>query len=217
MDAEFWLNRWQKNEIGFHAEEVQPALVKYWPLLGLAPGARVLVPLCGKSLDMAWLAEQGHPVVGAELSAIAVRDFFAGQGLTPRQEERGGFEISRAPSYELWCGDFFSLKKADVAVAAAYDRAALVAMPPAMQPRYAAKMAELLPQGAKTLLISLDYDPREIEGPPFNITHARVDELFSATFNVSRVDAREGLSRSEHLRKRGITWLEEATYLLERK
>lgn len=217
MDPKFWLERWQKNEIGFHADAVQPALAKHWPALEVPKGARVLVPLCGKSLDMAWLAEHGAHVVGAELSAIAVRDFFAGQGLTAKVREDSGFEISNAASIEMWCGDFFALQKKDIDVSAAYDRAALVAIPPDMQPRYAAKMAELLPKGAKVLLIGLDYDPAQMQGPPFNISQARVRELFATDFGISVIEARDGLTKSEHLRKRGITWLEEASYLLVRK
>ena len=58
MDEAFWQRRWARNEIGFHLNEVNPYLRRHWPSLKLAQGARVLVPLCGKSLDMAWLADQ---------------------------------------------------------------------------------------------------------------------------------------------------------------
>lgn len=216
MDRKFWLERWQNNEIGFHSAEVQPALVLHWPKLEVAKGARVLVPLCGKSLDMAWLAHQGLSVVGAELSAIAVRDFFADQGTVPRQREQSGFEVSSAGELELWCGDFFALTKSDVSAAAAYDRAALVAMPPEMQQRYAAKMAELLPKGGKVLLIGLDYDPAQMQGPPFNISQSRVRDLFGKDFEITVLDVKDGMTKSEHLKKRGVTWLEEASYLLVR-
>lgn len=217
MEPSFWLDRWQKNEIGFHAEQVQPALIKHWPSLGIAKGARVLVPLCGKSLDMIWLAQQELNVAGVELSAIAVRDFFAENGIAPKQREHAGFEISTADAIELWCGDFFALNPREVKAAAAYDRASLVALPPAMQQRYAQKMAELMPRGSKVLLISLDYDPNEMQGPPHNISGARVRELFSAHFDVTLLEALGGPPRTDHLRNRGVTWLEEASYLLVRK
>ena len=217
MEPTFWLERWQNNEIGFHAEAVQPALLKHWPELGVPKGARVLVPLCGKSLDMIWLAGQGLNVAGVELSAIAVRDFFAEHAIRPEVREDGGFDISTADAIELWCGDFFALNARDVKAAAAYDRAALVALPPSMQQRYAGKMAELMPSGSKVLLISLDYNPQEMQGPPHNISQARVGELFSAHFDVTLLEALGGLPKTEHLRKRGVTWLEEASYLLVRK
>lgn len=218
MDASFWLKRWQDSDIGFHAAEVQPALIKHWPALGLAKDARALVPLCGKSLDMTWLAQHGHDVVGAELSEIAVKDFIAEQVLTyVTVDEESGFKIFSSGRYELWCGDFFALNRDDVNAAAAYDRAALVAMPPELQPRYAAKLAELMPPSSQVLLIGLDYDPREMQGPPFNIPQAGVRTLFEKDFEITLLEARDGLTRSEHLKKRGITRLEEATYLLRRR
>lgn len=217
MEPSFWLERWQKNEIGFHAEAVQPALIKHWPSLGVAEGARLLVPLCGKSLDMLWLAQQGLHVAGAELSAIAVRDFFAEHGIMPKVREHGGFEVSTADRIELWCGDFFALDPRVMNLTAAYDRASLVALPPSMQQRYADKLAELMPRGGKVLLISLDYDPQEMQGPPHNISQARVRELLSAKFEVTLLEALKGPPRTDHLRNRGVTWLEEASYLLVRK
>lgn len=216
-DPNFWLERWQNNEIGFHSEDVQPALIAHWPTLQIAKGTRVFVPLCGKTLDMAWLSAAGHIAVGSELSPLAVEAFFAERKLTPQTRLQPPFTIKSAGRYELWCGDFFALDKNEIDVTAAYDRAALVAMPPNLQPRYAAKMAELLPAGAKCLLIGLDYDPKEMQGPPFNVPQARVRELFGKDFEVSVIDARDGLTKSEHLKKRGITWLEEASYLLVRR
>lgn len=218
MDPSFWLKRWQDNEIGFHANEVQPALVKHWPALDLVKEARVLVPLCGKSLDMVWLAEQGHTIIGAELSEIALKDFIAENYLTyVTTEEDGGFRIYTSGPYELWCGDFFALDPAEIAATAIYDRAALVALPPEMQQRYADKMAELVPAGGQVLLISLDYHPGEMQGPPFNVPQARVQALFEKQFDVTLLEARDGLTKSEHLKKRGITRLEEATFLLRRR
>ena len=83
MDAAFWLQRWQEGQIGFHRSDVMPLLEKHWPSLQLPAGSRVLVPLCGKSLDMHWLAAQGHRVLGVELSPLAVTQFFEEAGLTP--------------------------------------------------------------------------------------------------------------------------------------
>lgn len=75
MDHEFWHARWSSNEIGFHLPQVNPHLLEFWPTLGLPAGSRVLVPLCGKTLDMAWLMAQGHRVLGVELSRTAVEAF----------------------------------------------------------------------------------------------------------------------------------------------
>jgi thiopurine S-methyltransferase len=218
MDRTFWLERWQKREIGFHQPKVQPALVKYWPALNIAKGATVLVPLAGKSLDMIWLAEQGYHVIGVELSELAVEEFFAEQNLTPNVRKVGQFAVSWAGNIELWRGDFFALMPADLPpIAAAYDRAALVAMPDDMQPRYANKLADLVPVGAPILLIGLDYNRNEMKGPPFAIPQSEIRDLLEPHFTVEVLEARDGLTKSEHLAKRGITRLEEATYLLRRR
>ncbi|MGL4397400.1 MAG: thiopurine S-methyltransferase, partial [Hyphomicrobium sp.] len=76
--------------------------------------------------------------------------------------------------------------------------------------------ARLTPPGARMLLIGLDYDPKEMSGPPFAIPQDRVRALFADTFEIDVLDARDGLTKSEHLAKRGITRLEEATYVLRR-
>ena len=218
MNPTFWLERWQKNEIGFHQDKVQPALIKHWPGLKVAKGARVFVPLCGKSLDMEWLAAQGHNIIGAELSEAAIDSFFIGCGLTPSTENIGAFKVKRSGPYEMWCGDFFALSRETFQdVPAAYDRAALVAMPPDMQARYAVKFAELMPANSQTLLIGLDYNSNEMKGPPFAIPRDATNALFKDHFEVSLIEARDGLTKSEHLAKRGITRLEEASYLLRRR
>ena len=217
MNPTFWLERWQKNEIGFHAKDVQPALEKHWAELRVPKGARVLVPLCGKSLDMVWLAEQGLQVVGAELSELAVDAFFSERSLVPAVRNVAGFVVKSSGPYELWCGDFFALKRVHVNADAAYDRAALVAMPPELHPKYAGKLAELMPFQSQTLLISLDYNTSEMQGPPFAIPRLTVQTLFEDEFNVTLLEARDGLTKSEHLAKKGVTRLEEAAYLMRRR
>lgn len=218
MEPEFWLERWQRGEIGFHQLSVQPALKTHWPRVSVAPGDTVLVPLCGKSVDMVWLAELGYRVVGAELSEQAVDAFFSELGVTPDVRTAGEHTIKSSGAISIWCGDFFALDpQALPKIDAVYDRAALVAMPPELQPRYAAKVAELMPQSAQALLIGLDYNETEMRGPPFAVSQSRVRALFDDAFDIDLLDARDGLAKSDHLAKRGVTRLEEATYLMTRR
>lgn len=218
MEHQFWNDRWQSGEIGFHKGEVHDLLAKHWPSLGLAPGSEVFVPLCGKSLDMVWLSEQGHRVVGAELSDVAVDAFFAERGLEPKVETLGGFQVKSAGAYEIWQGDFFDLPpRAVKGAVAVYDRASLVAFPPAAQPRYAAKLGELAPQAAAIVIIGLSYPPNQIQGPPFSVPLARMADLFSRTFLIKLLESRDGLEQSQNLKQRGLTVLEECLYVLRRK
>ena len=109
MDAQFWLERWQQSQIGFHQADINAQLQQHWSAFDLSSNSSVFVPLCGKSLDMVWLAGQGHHVIGIELSQIAIDEFFASQKLVPETKTVGQFTVKSAGPYQLWCGDIFSL------------------------------------------------------------------------------------------------------------
>lgn len=218
MEPEFWTKRWQAGEIGFHRAEVHDYLARHWHVLKLEPESEVLVPLCGKATDMVWLAEQGHRIIGVELSPVAVDSFFAERGLEPTTRVSGRFMIKEAGPYTIWCGDVFALPPAVTQdVAAVYDRAALVAFPPDMQAAYATKLAELTPSGVPTMLVGLDYRTGEISGPPFATPLQQVATLFGPTHTLSIIESRDGLEQSGNLKARGVTWLEESLYILRRK
>lgn len=217
MQPDFWHNRWANQLIGFHQQQVNPYLQQYWPVLGLAPGARVLVPLCGKSLDMAWLAAQGHGVLGVELSERAVSDFFIEHGLEPQVSQQGEFRVYRSEGIELWCGDFFALTPADAAgCTGLYDRAAIIALPAPMRERYVAHLQALLPSPCQGLLITLDYDQAVTEGPPFAVLDDEVQRLFGAQWQVSSLAVDDVLAQSPRFIKAGAGRLLERAYRLQR-
>jgi thiopurine S-methyltransferase len=218
MEPAFWLERWQRNEIGFHQAHSHAALERLWSGLGLDRGSRVFVPLAGKSLDLLWLAAAGHCVVGIELSPIAVRDFFAEHDLTPAVERHGEFVLHRSGKIELWCGDIFALTPAQLGpVAGAFDRAALVALPPAMRRRYAAQMSRLLPPRARTLLVTMEYDQRQMPGPPHAVLEDEVRALFGTDHEITLLGRDAALADLPKFAQRGVTALAEAFYRLERR
>jgi thiopurine S-methyltransferase len=217
MDHEFWRSRWRQKDIGFHQRDVLDLLQKHWAALGTPKAADVLVPLCGKSLDMVWIAEQGHRVIGVELSEIAVDEFFAERGLSPSKERSGNFAVKRAGPYELWCGDIFEMpREALAATAGVYDRAALVAFPPGMQPRYATALCEKLPAKTAMLLVTFDYDQTKMEGPPFAVSREQVDRLFGGSFAISEAAARRGVPKNPRFVERGLETIEECAFVLKR-
>ncbi|WP_273825484.1 thiopurine S-methyltransferase [Pseudomonas asplenii] len=217
MQPEFWHKRWELGQIGFHLDQVNPYLQRYWPDLPLEPGGRVLVPLCGKSLDLAWLAAQGLRVLGVELSRKAVEDFFLERQLQPRVRAQGGFRIYEAGSLQLWCGDFFALSAEDVAdCAALYDRAAMIALPAEMRQRYASHLTRILPGGCQGLLITLDYDQSLLNGPPFAVLDGEVRSLLVPAWEVQVEEQKDVLGESWKFLKAGVTRLEERVYRLEK-
>ena len=177
MDQDFWHARWQNNELGFQLE--QPHLLLQQCLPEILPAKqRVFVPLCGKSPDLAYLA-QYLPVVGAELSEIACDDFFAEQQLQYQLENHASFKYYNSANIHIWQGDFFQLLKAQCADCdLVYDRAALIALPRQMRQRYVSKLKSLLAPGAQILLISVEYPQHEKAGPPFSVDFAEVKRLF---------------------------------------
>ncbi|MDZ3990521.1 thiopurine S-methyltransferase [Pseudomonas sp. Teo4] len=212
MEAAFWHRKWADNQIGFHQAQVNPYLQRHWPALGLAPGGRVLVPLCGKSLDLAWLAGQGHRVLGVELSRLAVEDFFREQGLAAEVSQQGAFEVWQAGEVQVWCGDVFALRAEDVAdCVGLYDRAALIALPPAMRERYMAMLSQILPAGGRGLLVTLDYDQSKLDGPPFSVVDSEVRRGFCA-WKVDELEAFEAIKESPKFVQAGVPSLLERVY-----
>lgn len=177
----------------------------------------MLVPLCGKSLDLVWLESQGYPVMGVELSEQAVEAFFSEQGLVPHVSHKGVFKVYQAGQIELWCGDFFSLDtQALVGCRGVYDRAALIALPPLMRAQYAEHLNALLPSGCQGLLVTLDYDQAQKAGPPFAVSDEEVQVLLAPHWALERLEERDILGESWKFVQDGVTRLEERAYRLTR-
>ena len=213
MDREFWLERWHSNRIGFHLEEVNPHLMAFWPQMAVPGEGRVFVPLCGKTLDLTWLAEQGHRVVGVEISEQAVSDFFEEQGLKPEVANEGAFVRYRSGNIEILWGDFFDLDTGTLGpVDGVFDRASLIALPPDMRRRYADHLHSLLPQRPPVLLVTLEYPQAEMNGPPFAVTEGEVRDLYEPAYEVAMLRDWDVLAESPGFRERGLTSLRERVY-----
>lgn len=218
MEQSFWHARWKANEIGFHQDEINTHLQRYWPQLNVPAGATVFVPLCGKSRDMLWLAGEGYKVIGVEISDLAVNAFFAENGLQPQRQVEAGYTRYAAGEIVILVGDFFTLQRQQLSdVAGVFDRASLIALPPAMRASYAQQMSHLIPTGVASLLVSLDYLQTEMDGPPFAISPAAVDQLFASDFQITSFAVTDILSENPRFQARGLTRLQEQVYRLVRR
>lgn len=215
MLLEHWHERWRRNDIGFHQDTVNPYLARYWPSLGLVPSDPVFVPLCGKSRDMGWLHNQGHPVVGVEISPIAVKDFFAEHGIQPQPVGAAPFEGWVGDGIKILCGDFFDLTPEHVAgVRGVYDRASLIALPVEDRRRYADHLVKLVHPRVQVLLVTLDYLRGEMTGPPFAVGEQEVRGLYEQYFNIQLLESAQVLDDNPRFRDKGLTRLEESVYLM---
>lgn len=218
MQHEFWHERWQRGEIHFHQAEANAFLKEFWPRLSLPADATVLVPLCGKSLDMTWLAQAGHRVIGVELSPLACAAYFDDGGPPTTRTRAGAFDVYERDRVRLLCGDFFALQAADVAnVAAVFDRAALVALPPDMRRTYAAKLCDVLPPATQMLLLTFEYDQREMAGPPHCVLPDEVASLYGSAFSITTLHRTAAVEAPPPFRARGLTRIAETVLHLQRR
>lgn len=218
MEAGFWHDRWSKGEIGFHKTEVNPLLTRFWDQLPTTPNASVFVPLCGKSLDMLWLADRGHTVLGIELNELACSAFFSENGLKASCSASGPFQKWCAGRITILQGDVFDLTPADLAqVGAIYDRAALIALPPEMRQDYVKHVSRILHKPLPQLLITLEYDQNKRPGPPFSVSESEVTKLYESTHTIEKLHTHNAFDPASPWAQMGLTWLEEKAYRLTPK
>lgn len=185
MDSSFWRQKWESNAIAFHKSEANPALVSHFGSLSLAPNSRVFLPLCGKTLDIAWLLSQGYRVAGAELVDVAIEQLFDELEIEPKISDIGHIRQYSAPNIDIFVGNVFDVT-GDIlgAVDAIYDRAALVALPADVRRRYTAHLKQISDR-APQLLVTFEYDQSQMNGPPFSISAAEVEQHYGASYDLS--------------------------------
>lgn len=182
-----WHQRWNENRIGFHRSLANPALTEHWSKLELDSSSHVLVPLCGKSLDMHWLAQQGHSVSGIEFVEKAVKEFFDDWAKKSLQTSTKFGEKFTAGNINLYQADFFKVQPDDAPFSAWYDRAALVALPPSLRTQYVEQLRKLTTPDAKGLMVTFDYPKEEMQGPPFALSDEDVEYFFRPFFEIERL------------------------------
>ncbi|MBD1575670.1 MULTISPECIES: thiopurine S-methyltransferase [Vibrio] len=212
QDQEFWHSKWAANKIGFHLADVNPLLPQFWSHLQPKQEHNVLVPLCGKSEDLIWLATQHQSVTGVELSNIAVRAFFAEHLYTPTVTSLNNLhELYQFDELSIYSGDFFTapLESYDLI----YDRAAMIALPPALRVDYVARIKSLMKPNGKILLIGLDYDQNEMQGPPFSVPEDEIRAMY-AGMKVTRLQRDEASANHPKI-ENGLSRFAEEVWLIE--
>lgn len=208
-DNALWQQCWREGQTeDFHQRTVNPLLIRYWSSLRLRPGSPVFVPLCGRSLDLRWLAEQGHTVIGVELSPVAVRDFFRKQRLSPRRTISGALTMWEQGPYRIFCGDLFALMPEQLGeVAAVYDRAALTALPEETRPAYVAHLHRLLPESCPVFLLTQEDAEDDEPESRFPEILAEIVSLYGSRFAIDLAHAEssfEALAEGEDASPRRV-------------
>ena len=211
-----WLDRWKKGTTGWHRSDINPQLIKHINQLVEARPQKIFVPLCGASLDMKYLIDKGFHVVGVELSPLAINRFFNENKIACKVSKVEDFDFYQGKNIDIYCGDFFKLKKDYFYdVSCVYDRAALIALNPDLQKKYARHLKEILPNSTKILLLTMFYPQNEMEGPPYSVGDDKVEVLFSEfkeIKKISSVNEKESSLKPDDL---NLTYLFKNVYLLD--
>ncbi len=218
MRAEFWLDRWEQGDTPWQLDRVNPLLQQHLPSLGIEPGARIFLPLCGATLDLGWLRSQGFDVVGVDLAEASLQAVADAEGLERQAAAHvDGLQCFAGEHLTLWCGDYFALTPKQLGrVDAIWDRAALVALPPEMRREYARHMLDLTPDRPPLLCWTLEYEQARMDGPPFSVSADELKQLWGREYRLETLLARDVLSRSPAFAKAGLTALQERLALLSR-
>lgn len=189
MDEEFWHNKWKTNDIGFHNDSVHPLLARHWKALNGPEGSRIFLPLCGKTVDIAWLLSEGHQIVGVELSELAIKQLFNDLNVKPTISNVGNLVRYHAENIDIYVGDIFEIStKVIGCIDAIYDRAALVALPFEIRKRYGAHI-QVITNTAPQLLICFEYEQQQIDGPPFSIEQHELTQHYGDSYNLNFIEA----------------------------
>ena len=214
MNKSFWNEAWELNRIGFHQEEINSHLKKYYGHFSNT-NSTFFIPLCGKSKDMDWISSKGHHVTGVEIIEKAITDFFEERGISPDESVLGDEGKSyHTDNFTIYHQDFFQLKHPPFLNI--YDRGSLIALPQTMREDYARKIIELTSLGSQILLITLSYDQELSSGPPFSVPPKEVEHLFSSKFQVTTLQNSKIQTSNGRFKEAGITEMNHHVLFLNR-
>lgn len=218
MEIEFWEQRWDLDQTAFHLPTVNPYLVSLLEKFKIVSPSQIFIPLCGKSLDISWLASHGYAVIGVECSKKAIHEFFQEQNIKSETNDISNFKTYQAKNIQLLQGDFFDLdQKLLKDVSLVYDRASLIALPADKRKQYIKLLNNTLPNTAQILLITLEYDQNIMSGPPFSVSDSEVKQLYQGKYDIELLHEEDVIEGHQNFKQRGLGYLYERVYKLSLK
>lgn len=183
-----WLEKWEKREIGFNQNRVNAFLIKYFKKLNLEKNANILVPLCGKSIDIAWFLSEGFSVTGIELSEIAVEELFLELGITPSISNLGEVKLYSSEQLNLFVGDIFKVTSKMIGeIDAIYDRAAIVALTKELRIKYAEHLRSIS-NNAPQLLLCFEYNQLLMNRTPYSVDELEVKMHYAQHYEIELLE-----------------------------
>lgn len=185
-DPAFWNERFEQGFTPWDQAGVLPAFEAF---AARHPGEAVVIPGCGSAWEALWLAQHGRQVRAIDFSPAAVATARAQLG--PQYAhvvEEADFFAWPPPFTPGWV----------------YERAFLCALPRDFWARYAARMADILPEGG--LLAGFFFIGATPKGPPFGIDRAELEALLEPNFTLVEDEPVSGSIPVFAGRERWMTW-----------
>jgi len=232
----FWTDRWTSDKIGWHKDDVHHLLLKYTPRIvsNTDEPVKVLVPLCGKTVDLAYLAnhEGVSEVYGVDGVRKALEEFsdeHSDLNLTWEDTDTA-FEKLTSPKLKLLKGDFFALGDDDTSgkVDIVWDRASMVAINPELRAQYVQTLLNIVKPGGAILLVAFDRregtDEAKASGPPFSVPESEVQKYYGNQESVESIQFLEEIDEllkspesKDRWEKMGLKSLFETCYWIQIK
>ena len=211
MEASFWHRSWELGgfHTSFHRKDIHPYVLQYMHPNEIE-GKNILVPLCGKTIDLMYLSQYANKVIGVELVEEAILQFFSENNLPLSRPDDTTYSSGNITIYRR---DFMALTPNEVGpIDWVLDRASLVALPYDMRMDYLATIERLSSVGTQQLVITLEYFPL-IHSAPFSITPTEVTEYYGRRHAIRHVE-QPNLPNHGMVRRWNLDFLIEHGFLL---
>ncbi|MGA0556913.1 thiopurine S-methyltransferase [Larkinella sp. VNQ87] len=209
MEKQAWAESWEASNNRFHRQDVHPYVLKHLTPFALMEKS-ILVPLCGRSLDLVYFSQFAERVVGVEQAESVILQFFAENQLA--YEKVGERYISN--NLTIFCKDLFALTPEEVGeINLVYDRASLAALPLPLRVGYLQKMEELTSPGTQYFLTTLEYAP-EMDSAPYSIAPEEVYGYFP-NYLIDHVES-PAVPHHRLVRRFNLHYLKEHGFLMRK-
>ncbi|XP_072008766.1 thiopurine S-methyltransferase [Engystomops pustulosus] len=201
VSQEDWKQKWETRNIGFHENNIHPFLAEFLnEMLGGRTKLNIFFPLCGKAVDMKWLADMGHSIVGVDVSELGLKEFFSEHNIPYTEEAVAGIPgatvyKSSSGNISLYCCSIYDISPSVIGkFDGIWDRGAMVAVNPGDRERYANVILSIMAKDCHYLLVTVEYDPKLHGGPPFFVPDSELENLLGASCSMKLLKKIDGLT-----------------------
>jgi len=196
-NIETWIKCWDDTDTTWVLDHVHPCLPRHSKkLLGNdTTGNKILIPLCGDTLALKWLADLGNIVIGIEISEKAIQSFFKNTDIVYDVEPMnsnpdGKIFISEDRTIQIFCCDLYELNPEHEPklrnIDAIWDSASFSAVEPEERMQYGKVLRSFVVSGTTYMLETTDRTPGQ--GPSYFIPKEEIERSFGLRCVAQQID-----------------------------